>query len=166
MAGGALERGTAPGAPSTQLGKQEFLCHLVSPGKTTHASGQWLASIQPVTGLIKPVAGLLTFTPYTACVTDPKVGHLPIHSKSNLLTPGCGEGKCNIYCKASDLGSSKEKGQLMLKRPNLSDWFQGRDFKGTVKGVTFRVTDKLMHNQLPNLPYSNSHPENYLIASL
>ena len=55
--------------------------------------------------------------------------------KANLLMPGCGEGKCNIYCKACDLGSSKEKGQLMLKRPDLSDWFQGRDFKGNIRGV-------------------------------
>lgn len=40
--------------------KRNF-CVTLSPGKTTYASGQWLASIQPV-------AGLLTFTPYTACV--------------------------------------------------------------------------------------------------
>ena len=27
---------------------------------------------------------------------------LPVHSKANLLTPGRGEGKCSIYCKAPD----------------------------------------------------------------
>ena len=91
MAGGALEPGTVPSAPSTQLGKHEFLCYLVSPGKTTRASDQWLASIQPV-------AGLLPFTPYTWCVPDPQVGPLPIHSKANLLIPGGGEGKCSTYC--------------------------------------------------------------------
>ena len=26
--------------------------------------------------------------------------HSPTCSKANLLTPGCGEGKCSIYCKA------------------------------------------------------------------
>ena len=25
---------------------------------------------------------------------------LPSHSKANLMTPGCGEGKSNIYCEA------------------------------------------------------------------
>lgn len=86
--------------------------------------------------------------------------------KANLLTPGCGEGKCNIYCKAPDLGSSKERGQLMLRRPDLSDWFQGRDFKEKVRGVAFWVTDQLMYNQLPSLLYSDSYPENNLIAAL
>lgn len=86
--------------------------------------------------------------------------------KANLLMPGCGEGKCNIYCKAPDLGSSKEKGQLVLRRPDLSDWFQGRDFKGKVRGVAFGVTDQLTHNQLPSLPYSDSYPENNLTAAL
>ena len=26
--------------------------------------------------------------------------HSPIHSKANLLTPVCGDGKCSVYCKA------------------------------------------------------------------
>ena len=26
--------------------------------------------------------------------------HSPVHSKANLLTPGCGERKCSIYCRA------------------------------------------------------------------
>ena len=34
--------------------------------------------------------------------------HLPTHSKANLLTPGCGEGKCSVYCRAP----SKESRQL------------------------------------------------------
>ena len=53
----------------------------------------------------------------------------PTHSKTNLLTLGCGEGKHNIDCRAP----SKENGQLMLKRPKLPDGFQGRGFKGRVR---------------------------------
>ena len=26
---------------------------------------------------------------------------LPMHSKANLMTPGCGEGKCSVYCRAA-----------------------------------------------------------------
>lgn len=54
----------------------------------------------------------------------------------------------------------------MLRRPDLSDWFQGRDFKEKVRGVAFGVTDQLMYSQLPSLPYSDSYPENNLIAAL
>jgi len=35
-----------------------------------------------------------------------------------------------VYCRAS----AKENGQLMLKRPILSDGFQGRIFKGDTWG--------------------------------
>lgn len=30
---------------------------------------------------------------------EPGLGCSPVCHKANLLTPGCGEGKCGIYCK-------------------------------------------------------------------
>ena len=42
------------------------------------------------------------------------------HSKTNLLIAG-DEEKCSIYCKFS----SKENGQLILKRPNFLMAFKG-----------------------------------------
>ena len=50
--------------------------------------------------------------------------HLPMCSTANLLTPGCDEVKYSIYCRAS----SKKNGQLMFKRPELPNGFQGRVF--------------------------------------
>ena len=38
----------------------------------------------------------------------------PTCSAADLLTPGCGEGKCSVYCKTSQ---SKENGQLKFKSP-------------------------------------------------
>ena len=49
----------------------------------------------------------------------------PARSKANLLTLGCGEGKYSVYCKAPNVGPSKENGQLMRKRPKLPNGFQG-----------------------------------------
>ena len=48
----------------------------------------------------------------------------PPHSKTNLLTSGCGEGNYSIVCRVP----SKEKGQLMLKRPEPPNGFQGSVF--------------------------------------
>ena len=42
------------------------------------------------------------------------------HNKANLLTPGGGEGKCSVYCRALSRGN----GQLWLKSPQLPDGFQ------------------------------------------
>ena len=42
----------------------------------------------------------------------------------------------------------KENGQLMLKRTNYANGFQGRGFTGKVRGVGSRVTDQLRHNSL------------------
>ena len=55
--------------------------------------------------------------------------HLPASSKGNLLTPGCGEGRRSVYCRAP----SKESRQLVLKRPELPEGFQGKVFKDRVK---------------------------------
>ena len=49
---------------------------------------------------------------------------LPICSKANLLIPVCAEGKYRE--------PSKENEQLMLKRSELPDGFQGRVFKDRV----------------------------------
>ena len=54
---------------------------------------------------------------------------LPVCSKVNPLTPGCGEGRYSIYCRAP----SKKNGQFMSKRPNPAHSFQGRSFKGSLR---------------------------------
>lgn len=54
-------------------------------------------------------------------------------TEANIRTPGCGEGKYSIYCRAP----SKESGQLMFKR---LDGFQRRVFKSNIKGEGFRVS--------------------------
>ena len=53
----------------------------------------------------------------------------PTHSKANLLIPGCGEGKCSIYCRAP----RKESRQLAFKRPKLPEGFQEKVFKDRVR---------------------------------
>ena len=52
----------------------------------------------------------------------------PTHSKINLLTLSDDEGKNSIYCKVPSMGPSKENGQLMLERPELTEGFQGKIF--------------------------------------
>ena len=52
-------------------------------------------------------------------VTEPNLGPL-VHSKANLLTPGCGEGKHSIYCKVPDVGLSKENEQGSLYSKDLN----------------------------------------------
>ena len=49
----------------------------------------------------------LSFNPTLVCLLDAQQSH--------LWTPGCGEGKYSIYCQAP----SKEKGQLVFKKPKL-----------------------------------------------
>ena len=56
--------------------------------------------------------------------------HSPTQSEATLLTPGFGEGKCSICCKAPSTGSSKENRQLMLRRPKLSNPFRVSLLKG------------------------------------
>ena len=57
-------------------------------------------------------------------ITDQtRSAHSP-HSKANLLTPDCGEGKHSIYFRLP----SKDNGQLTLKRRELLDGFQERFF--------------------------------------
>lgn len=43
-------------------------------------------------------------------VTEPSWVCLPAHSKTNLLTLSCGEGKCNVYCKNPGEGSARTTG--------------------------------------------------------
>ena len=62
--------------------------------------------------------------------------HLPTRSKANLLTPGCGEGKCSVYCRAP----SKEYRQLeALPQKALPDGFQGKVFKDSEGGGLWGV---------------------------
>ena len=63
-----------------------------------------------------------------------------MRSKANLLTLGCGEGKCSVYCRAS----SKESRELVLKTPGLSDGFQGKVFKDRVRDGGCGVCDQLV----------------------
>lgn len=56
-----------------------------------------------------------------------------MHSKTNLLTLHCGEEKCRVDCKATNMEPSKENGQLGLRRPELPSGSQGSVFKGKVK---------------------------------
>ena len=46
------------------------------------------------------------------------------------------------------MGPSKENRQFILKRPKLPNGFQGRGFKGKVRGVGCRVPDQLVYNSL------------------
>ena len=56
---------------------------------------------------------------------------LPGTHKTNQSTDlGYGEGKYSVYCRAP----SKQNGQLVLERPELSNSFQARDFKGSSRG--------------------------------
>ena len=48
--------------------------------------------------------------------------HVPNCNKAHLLTPGCSEGKCNVYCRVP----SKESRQLVFKRPNSLKAFRER----------------------------------------
>ena len=34
-------------------------------------------------------------------LVNQKWAHVPMHSKANLPMPGCGEGKCPVYCRKS-----------------------------------------------------------------
>ena len=51
----------------------------------------------------------------------------PTHtcSKADLVTLGCDEGKSSVYCRRQ----ARSLGQLMLKRPQLPEGFQGKAFK-------------------------------------
>ena len=65
---------------------------------------------------------------------------LPMHSKTNLLTPACGEGKYSVYCRAP----SEESKQLVFIRPKLPEAFQGKVFKDRVREGGYGVCDQLM----------------------
>ena len=65
---------------------------------------------------------------------------LHVHNKANLLTSGCGEGKCSVCCRAP----SKESRQLVLRRPNHPESFQGKVFKDRIREGWCGVCDQLM----------------------
>ena len=66
---------------------------------------------------------------------------MPARSKANLLTLGCAEGKCSIYYRVP----VKESRQLVLKRPEFPDGFQGKVFNQGEGGVCGA------HDQLVNI---------------
>lgn len=63
-----------------------------------------------------------------------------MHNKANLLTPDCGGAKCSAYCRAPN----KESRQLVLKRPELLDGFQGKVFKDKLREGSCGVHAQLM----------------------
>ena len=48
----------------------------------------------------------------------------PVHSKANLLTPVCGEGKCSVYCKAPD----KESWTTSAQKAWTPQWVSAKHF--------------------------------------
>ena len=52
-----------------------------------------------------------------------------VHSRANLLTPSCGEGKCSLYCRAP----SKKYRKLELKSPT-PQWFSVKSFQRQGEG--------------------------------
>ena len=60
-----------------------------------------------------------------------------MHNKANLLTSDCGGG---AYCRAQN----KESRQLVLKRPELPDGFQGKVFKDKLREGSCGVHAQLM----------------------
>lgn len=73
------------------------------------------------------------FLPFNCALTLKSVTKLNLNllapcSKAKLLALGCGEGEYSVYCRLS----SKEKGKLMLKRPELPNGFLERIFKGNL----------------------------------
>ena len=65
--------------------------------------------------------------------------HMPNYNKAHLLTPGCSEGKYNVYCRCQE-----ESRQLALQRPELPNSFQGQVIKGRMRGAGCEVCDQLM----------------------
>ena len=54
--------------------------------------------------------------------------HVPNCNKAHLLTPGCSEGKCNVYCRCQE-----ESRQLALQRPTaFRDWLLKAGWGGWV----------------------------------
>lgn len=58
--------------------------------------------------------------------------------------PGCGEGKCSVYCGVL----YKETGTAVLKKPELPDGFQGSLLRAQVREGSHRVCDELGYNSL------------------
>ena len=67
-----------------------------------------------------------------------------MRSKANLLTLGCAEGKCSIYCRHQ----TRSPRQLVLKTPKLPDGFQQSIFKDQMREGHPRIDDQLMQNSL------------------
>ena len=61
----------------------------------------------------------------TENVTEPNLDPVSGMQKVDLLMPGCGEGKCSVYCKILDQSS----GQLMLRKPELPKGFRETFFQ-------------------------------------
>lgn len=70
--------------------------------------------------------------------------HWLTHSKDNLLTPSCGQGKCPVVSKVP----SKESGISKAQTTQTPLKFQGGVFKGKVREGRCRVCDEPTHNSL------------------
>ena len=73
-------------------------------------------------------------------VTHQTLFYLPDCNKTNLVMPGCGEEKCNIYCRVP----SQESRWLMLKKPELPHCFQGKFLKDRVREGECELCDQLV----------------------
>ena len=64
----------------------------------------------------------------------------PMDNNANLPPMGFGEGKYSVYCKATNMGPSKQNGQLMLKKPKVHNWLR-KWFLEARKGECYRMLD-------------------------
>lgn len=88
--------------------------------------------------------GLLKTKKKEGSVTDQTWVHSPRHSKASLLTPGCSEVKCGVYCRCR----TRSLAQLVLKKTPTPQWVLARHFKGKVREGQPRVCDELVHSSL------------------
>lgn len=69
---------------------------------------------------LSPLSNWFVGDPNTQFFTNQICVCLPVCSEANLLTLGCGEAKCSVYCKVPD----KESGTAKFKKPKLELGFR------------------------------------------
>ena len=61
--------------------------------------------------------------------------HWPMYGKVSLLTPACGEGKFNVYCRAPGKGSRTASAQS----PQAPWWVLAKHFYSPGEGGMFKA---------------------------
>ena len=79
------------------------------------------------------------FVKFITVVTEPNLGLNAWHTAKPICWHQVVVKKSMTFIA----GPSKEDGQLMLKRPEFPGGFQGRVFKGNIRGECCRVPDQL-----------------------